>query len=221
MTKIYEALQQASKDRAQPVETAPVAAVPPLPLAEIDESLLGACKRIDAQLDRSRGAVLAFVSVPAQPNGTPLLTLVARTAECCLKKRVLVVGGRVMGNGLHKNDPAWPEAPVNGNNGSRTDAVDAAIAAAGDPADVDRLCAQWRETFDWVLVDAALGGLPARTQLLCGAADGVVLVVEAERARWQAVKHQAEQIVANNGRILGAILSNQRQYIPEFLYQRL
>jgi Mrp family chromosome partitioning ATPase len=48
--------------------------------------------------------------------------------------------------------------------------------------------------------------------------DGVVLVVEAEKTRWQ-VAEQAKRILEESGaRLLGAVLSRRQFHIPNALY---
>ena len=49
------------------------------------------------------------------------------------------------------------------------------------------LVQQWRRDFSLTLIDAPPVGSSAAAEILSATADGVVLVVEAEKARWQAV----------------------------------
>jgi Mrp family chromosome partitioning ATPase len=48
--------------------------------------------------------------------------------------------------------------------------------------------------------------------------DGVVLVVQAEKTRWQ-VAEQAKRILEESGaRLLGAVINRRRYHIPQALY---
>jgi len=58
----------------------------------------------------------------------------------------------------------------------------------------------------------------ARLAHLC---DGVVLVVGAERSRWEAVNRAKEQLVNSNANVLGVVLNKRRFHIPEWLYRTL
>lgn len=51
--------------------------------------------------------------------------------------------------------------------------------------------------------------------------DGVVLVIESERVRWQAAAKGIERLEHAGCHVLGTIVNKQRQYIPQWLYQLL
>jgi len=51
--------------------------------------------------------------------------------------------------------------------------------------------------------------------------DGVVLVVEAEKTRWQVVESLKEKIENSGGNILGMVFNKRRFYIPENIYRRM
>lgn len=61
-------------------------------------------------------------------------------------------------------------------------------------------------------------GWTIRLARLC---DGVVLVVEAERSRWEVVHRAKEQLVSLNANVLGIVLNKRRYHIPEWLYRTL
>jgi capsular exopolysaccharide synthesis family protein len=58
----------------------------------------------------------------------------------------------------------------------------------------------------------------ARLASLC---DGVVLVVEAERLRWEVLLNAKAQLLKWNANVLGVVLNKRRFPIPEWLYQTL
>lgn len=51
--------------------------------------------------------------------------------------------------------------------------------------------------------------------------DGVCLVVEAERSRWEVVDRTREQLVKSDTNLLGVVLNKRKLYIPEWLYRTL
>ena len=80
---------------------------------------------------------------------------------------------------------------------------------------------QFRQRFDWVILDGPPITVYSDAALLAPLVDGVVLVVEAERTRWEVVSQARRTIEESGGRILGAVLNRQRYHIPQTLYGRL
>ena len=77
------------------------------------------------------------------------------------------------------------------------------------------------EHFSFVLVDmppvSELGSQVVSTTGL----DGVMLVVEAERSRRQAVLRAKAQLERMEVALLGVILNRRRNHVPAWLYQRI
>ena len=51
--------------------------------------------------------------------------------------------------------------------------------------------------------------------------DGVVLVIESERVRWQVAARGIELLEQAGSQVLGTVINKQQEYIPQWLYQRL
>ena len=51
--------------------------------------------------------------------------------------------------------------------------------------------------------------------------DGVILVVEAEKTRWQVALSAKEKIIKSGGTILGTVFNKRKYYIPEYIYKYL
>lgn len=116
-----------------------------------------------------------------------------------------------------------PEAAVRRGAGSALPVVTAG-RPAGTPSSILGLpplktaLDQYRARFDWVVVDGPPITVYSDASILAPLVDGVVLVVEAERTRWEVVS-QARRILEESGaRILGAVLNRQRYHIPPALY---
>jgi Mrp family chromosome partitioning ATPase len=80
---------------------------------------------------------------------------------------------------------------------------------------------QMKVKSDWVLLDC-----PAITSCndaasLAGSVDGLILVVEAERTRWEVAENARKSIKGGNGNVLGVVLNKRRYHIPNWLYRRL
>ena len=51
--------------------------------------------------------------------------------------------------------------------------------------------------------------------------DGVVLVVESEKTRWEVAESARKWIKSGNGNVLGVVLNKRKYHIPNWLYRRL
>ncbi len=89
-----------------------------------------------------------------------------------------------------------------------------------DSSGIDDLLEKLKR-FDFIIIDS-----PPATSFSMGLAtsalvNGVVLVLEAEKTRWQVAKSITDRIMNNGGKILGVVFNKHRHYIPEFIYKRL
>jgi Mrp family chromosome partitioning ATPase len=75
--------------------------------------------------------------------------------------------------------------------------------------------------FDWVIMDGPpVTGYPDSASL-AAAAGGAILVLQAERTRWE-VAEEARRVLENSGvSILGAVLNRRRYHIPDLIYRKL
>jgi protein-tyrosine kinase len=78
-----------------------------------------------------------------------------------------------------------------------------------------------RERFDFVLIDSPPLEVSSDGLAMVRKADGVVLVVEAEKTRWPAVQNLKDSVLQHGGNILGVVLNKRRYYVPEWIYKRL
>ncbi|MFH1025707.1 MAG: CpsD/CapB family tyrosine-protein kinase [Nitrospirota bacterium] len=74
--------------------------------------------------------------------------------------------------------------------------------------------------FDWVIYDTAPINSSPETLMTVTLADSVILVILAEKTRWQSVKKAKESLESVGANILGAVLNSQKNYIPRVLYER-
>jgi capsular exopolysaccharide synthesis family protein len=119
-----------------------------------------------------------------------------------------------------------PEAAVRQGVGSPV-AVVTAGRPTGTPSAILGLPAlkatleQLRARYDWVILDGPPVTVYSDAAILAPLVDGVVLVVEAERTRWEVVSQAKRTLEESGARILGAVLNRQRYHIPPALYGRL
>jgi len=74
---------------------------------------------------------------------------------------------------------------------------------------------------DWVLFDCSAVNSSNDAVVLAPQVDGVVIVLEAERTRWEVAENARQRIKSAHGNILGVVLNKRRYYIPKWLYKRL
>ena len=96
----------------------------------------------------------------------------------------------------------------------------ASFSAIGDEL-LQKLIAELRSNFEYVLIDAAPMGVYPECVVLCDKVDGVVLVVRYGRTRREIVKRAKEIITRADGKVLGVILNRRIFPIPEFLYRKI
>jgi capsular exopolysaccharide synthesis family protein len=93
------------------------------------------------------------------------------------------------------------------------------VAAAPDA--VSQILDQCKAQFDLTILDLPPASRAPLAIPLARLLDGVVLVVEAERAPWQAIHRTKEALAQSHVRILGVALNKRRNHIPDWLYRRL
>jgi len=74
---------------------------------------------------------------------------------------------------------------------------------------------------DWVLFDSPPINSFNDSIALAAKMDGVVMVVRAEKTRWEVAQSAKQRMENGNGKILGVALNKRRFYIPGWLYRRL
>lgn len=74
---------------------------------------------------------------------------------------------------------------------------------------------------DWVLFDGPPIHSSNDAVVLAKYVDGVVMVVEAEKTRWEVAASAKQRIEDGNGTMVGVILNNRRFHIPRGVYKNL
>ena len=74
---------------------------------------------------------------------------------------------------------------------------------------------------DWIIFDAPQINTYDDPITLASRVDGVVMVVEAEKTRWEVAQLAKQRIENGRGKILGVVLNKRQLHIPDWLYKRL
>jgi len=75
-----------------------------------------------------------------------------------------------------------------------------------------------RSRYGWVIVDGPPTTVYSDAGILAPLVDGVVLVVQAEKTRWQVAEQAKRTLEESGARLLGAVLSRRQFHIPKALY---
>lgn len=191
---------------------------------------------IKSHLSEASSLVLHLAaSMPREGTSTVARELahVAASAPWC---RVLLLDGNPGRNdqSAYFGASSLPEVGVHPIDGSSIDTVRigfrhvhfdlATIPISGgqsEPAAVRATYAALRRAFTLVIVDCPPILTTPDTAVLSEYADGVLLVVEAERTRSPVIVRAKEEIQAAGGSVKGVIMNKRRYYIPRFIYNRL
>lgn len=80
---------------------------------------------------------------------------------------------------------------------------------------------QMKARAEWVLFDSPPVKYYTDSTALARRVDGMIMVVQAEKTRWEVARFNIERLESGNGNMLGVILNKRRFYIPRWLYRTL
>lgn len=247
MTRIYEALEQAERERIPEVLRAePVHSEATVSLPEhadrpgvADGSFVQLYHHIQ-RLVSSPSPTVSFVGQTASAGASPLLLKMGRVLVERLGKQVLYVNATMAGrenpwsieNGRSSlTEVIRDDVPVDdvltrvGPGGLHAVRL-ASHDVCGNGSVVSKtqysaLLHALSNRFSMILVDVAPPDEHPEGLTLLDMLDGVVLVLESESTRVRAAQALLKNVEASGGRVLGAILNKRRYRIPSFLYNRL
>lgn len=78
----------------------------------------------------------------------------------------------------------------------------------------------FKSNFDYVIYDGSSIFGASDASAIARYFDGIVLVVECERTRWEVLRDASERITKAGGQILGVVLNKRHYYIPKAFYGR-
>ncbi len=238
MTKIYEALDNVSKERADAAPKRSALPGKPLPKGLVDK-LLSLYQRLETGMAERRCGVVAIAGAQAGDDSAKLACELAKLAAGRLRRRILLLSA----GSAKCTSQLVPGAAPGGWEEMAQDGVlreelfkpygDSSLFISvmpGGGASLPSILASpllpgildaMRERFDMILIDTPPLGSSQDAVQLAAVADGVVLVVNAGKTRWQAVKRWMEEIAMQHGKVVGVLFNKRRDYIPHWLYRRL
>jgi protein-tyrosine kinase len=250
MAKIYEALQNYKQNYKllpgpdfQEAGSNPGPSLPTLPPPQVvdnEREMAELFQNLEAALSQLPQKILLFIGSQEGEGTSTVARNFALFTAIRLRKKVLLLDGdpvnqtqlsffevspvqsleEVLREGedpakafATTNDPGLTLALI-----SRNGASWLQLAETGN---LDTLWGNLKEKFDLILIDSPAPSVTPPGLLFCQQADGVILVVEADRTRGPVVEKAKAHILKNGGNILGIVFNKRRFYIPQGIYNRL
>lgn len=242
MSKIYEALRQHQHkpitERDEPSLSAPV----PSQALVAGREMQALYRSVEAVIgERSAGVMLMFASAHPGEGKSTICAAFGATLAQNFGKTVLILDGdrnhphiKRFGAASDSSVLTLAKAPETVAQSAKRLSARGSIAvipitsfvgfANADSPELDMLASiksKLTSAFDYLLLDvpslADVSWLPAIGRM----ADGVILVVEAERTRWPVAKNAKLEFEASGAKVIGAFLNKRKFYIPSRVYQHL
>jgi capsular exopolysaccharide synthesis family protein len=183
---------------------------------------------------------VGIAACSAGEGATTIAAAVARRIQVGLGRRVLLVDANLARARLHEVFDI-PRAPglsdLLAGRSTLRDVVQPAgeaglhVVAAGAPSPdalryfdshlIETMKDRLSEAFDIVIFDCAPLSGGSETFVLAKRLDGLLLVLAAERTRWESGARTMEQLRTANVNVLGAALNGKKFFIPRAIYKRL
>lgn len=244
MSKIYDALEHASKVRIT-TEKAPEPVLPNVSLpvspskeAEVDmeQEMITLYQTITAALPDIDHRSVLFVGSKSNEGTSTMARQLAKAVSLRMEKTVLLIDLDRSRPDLHVYANLKPVTDVESG-----DPIETALCQVEEsslyvmplfqrtmvtPRTIDTAKGSvfWeplKDRFDLIIVDSPPATMFPDGLAIASQVDGVILVVEAEKTRWQVALNVREKIEKHGGNILGIVFNKRRFYIPEFIYKYL
>jgi len=241
MSKIYEALENAQKETrdlaTQKIElpqTSAAKVLHPIAHRDFENEMIALYQSIESRLPELDKKVLLFLSARDGEGTSTIVREFARIAARKMEKTVFVLdSGRdshqqgIFMHILPENEQAGTAAEKN----ATRNEMDLEMCPVDMPLghrplnfyspSITEFWNSLRQKYDLILIDSSSASSSPDGIEISRGVDGVILVVEAEKTRWQVVENLKEKIENSGGNILGMVFNKRRFYIPESIYQKL
>ena len=176
--------------------------------------------------DRQNGVVLHIVSASDGEGASSVAEALAKVATETSGIRVLLLDGSTQVAGIrtaHRRGGALATGalgeplPAVANRGVAH--LQLAINVEPQETDPAALYPDYRGRFDLTIIDCPSIASGRYSDLAPEAADGVILVVEAEKMRPIVLQRVTQMIKEQGGKILGIVLNKSQRYIPDAVYR--
>ncbi|MDD2336189.1 MAG: CpsD/CapB family tyrosine-protein kinase [Geobacteraceae bacterium] len=241
MSKIYEALENAQKEsrelttaKTELPQTTHASVLRSDTRMDFENEMIALYQNIETRLPDLERKVILFLSAKEGEGTSTIVREFARIAARKMGKTVFLMDSRRNSHQkcifLHIIPEDTREGLATGSDACRNemDLEMCPIEKYHDNAPLNfyspNIADFWdslRQKYDLVLIDSSSASSSPDGIEISRRVDGVVLVVEAEKTRWQVVENLKEKIENSGGNILGMVFNKRRFYIPENIYRRL
>lgn len=242
MTKIYEALERAALEQ-KAVAPASRTLLPEqytLQEFEMQEEMMNLYMNIDSLLDRPSSKLLQLIGSQKGEGTSTIAREFAKTVANQIGKSVLLIDADRRKPCQHhyfslQPRNGWVEVLQSQHNiadafhqvGSSRLYVSPSCNSASftpeifDSIEIDVFWNELRNRFSFIIIDSPPLADSPDGLAFAPHADGVILVLEAERTRSSVAESLKARISQVGGRIVGIVFNKRRYYIPPFIYKRL
>jgi len=243
VSKIYEALQNVHRQK-KGKEASPAAVLVPFAPPEpagfgMENEMLSLFRIVETLLTYCKSRILQFIGARVGEGTSTIVREFARVTTDLIGRSVLLLDADRYQPSLdhffgYGHNLSWIDAlKSEGFNAEAFHRVEqsklfvspSCNSAVSTPeifnSKFESMCQNIRTKFDMVLIDSAPLTISPDGLAIASKVDGVILVVEAEKTRWQTVRQMRDSISRVGGNILGVVLNKRRYYIPESIYRHL
>jgi capsular exopolysaccharide synthesis family protein len=243
MSRIYEALEQAHRQKKKSGKNFEIIMYPNLPQheeVEMSQEMLSLYKGIETMLPDTGNRVLQFIGSRPGEGTSTIIREFARIAADRIGRSVLLMDadryqGTVSQFYSVASKCSWIDVlQKSGELGQAIHRVSESELFVSPSCNSSvptpelfnspRFEGFWgnlKLQFDLVLIDSPPLMVSPDALALASKVDGVVLVVEAEKTKWRTARHVKERIERVGGNILGIVFNKRRYYIPQSIYKHL
>ena len=209
-------------------------------LLSMEQEMIGLYQSMDSLLPDSPRKVIQFIGSKSGEGVSTIVRQYALMASFRMRKLVLILDAD-QNSGDHAEYFGIKESPGNDEELLDNGAINRNIQRVNNSSlylsslyplsgttpqvfDAARLTAYFavlKERFDLVLIDSSSSANGAGITVLSRCADGVVLVLEADKTRWPVAENLKSKVQKSDGNILGVVFNKRRYYIPDYLYRWL
>jgi protein-tyrosine kinase len=207
---------------------------------QLEEHMIGLYQSLRSLLTEGQGKSVQLIEAQGDEGAQLLTRELAKAVAAKFKARVLLVDTDSQNAAYAKHFGVdlpgdWIQAAQDGRSVKDTVAQVgesrlflSQIAAAGsstaslyDSAKIEDFLGELAKEYDLILLNAPAESKSHDAFSMSYRVDGVVLVVEAEKTRFQVAQALKERVVKVGGNVIGVVLNKKRHHIPGFLYKRL
>ncbi len=232
--------------RVQSGRTERSLSVPKLSKCEIEvtpgltETLIGLYRTISTVVPGPGGRIIQFVNSSRGAGCSKLIRSFAKVSSSVLKKSVLLLDSdpqmpsnfdffnqQSRLNWINKikdcrGDKALGNSPENELLSlSRLSLEPGLLPCDAETTQTEEFMEMLKQAFDLTVIDSWSVAVPPKPTLFSHHVDGIVLVVDAGKTRWQTAERQKKELTAQGGNVVGVILNNRTYPIPDSIYNRL